>query len=190
VGGGSDIAWWIAGATMVVLMLVLVWNGTEGSAPAAVPAPVSAFPTSIAQMTPRQTADEFFNRVMTASDNGDQLTVDQFLPTALKAYEAARPLDMDGLFHVSLLYYAGKDYEASLAGAREILAAEPGHVLGLVAAAKAALALGRDDEAAGYYQLIIENHDREIARPLPEYQTHARYFGVARDEARTFLAER
>lgn len=186
--GGNDVAWWVAGAAMVGLILVLFWNvaGRSAAASASIPAPAPA--PSLAQLTPRQTADQLFNRVMTASDNGDAATAAQFLPTALTAYESARPLDMDGRFHVALLYGTAGDHEASLASALEILETEPGHILGLVAAAKASLALGRTAEAAAYYQAILDHHDAEIARPLPEYQMHARYFGVAREEARAFLA--
>jgi NADPH-dependent ferric siderophore reductase len=144
---------------------------------------------AISQMTPRQTADELFNRVMTAADNGDAATRDQFLPTALKAYEAAQPLDLDGIFHVALLHGAASDWAASLEAANEILSVEPGHLLGLVAAARAALGAGRQEEAGGYYRLILDNYDAEAARPLQEYQTHSRVLTAAREEARAFLGE-
>jgi tetratricopeptide (TPR) repeat protein len=141
-------------------------------------------------MTPRQTADDFFNRVMAASENGDTLSARQFLPMALQAYEAARPLDMDGLFHVALLQRTGDMFEASLATALEMLEREPNHIMGLEVAAQATSALGREDEAAGFFQKILDNHDAEIGRPLPEYQSHSNYFAVARNAALDFLVGR
>ena len=188
----GDVSWWIAGGSLLVVVALFGYNALPSNSPSlatgGVPVPVLANPTG--PVTLRQTADDLFNRVMTAVDNGDALTRDEFLPLAIQAYDAARPLDMDGVFHMALLHGAAGDHEASLASAAEILEAEPNHILGLVAAAKAAQALGRDDEAAGYYQRILDNHDAEIARPLMEYQTHSRYFGVARNEAQAFLAGR
>jgi tetratricopeptide (TPR) repeat protein len=178
---------------MAVLATVLAWNVLDDPAPQAagvvVPQPITA-PANIAQATPRQTADQLFNRVMTASDNGDAATIEQFLPLALSAYEAARPLDMDGLFHVALLQRTSDDLEASLATAQEMLQIEPTHILGLNVAAQAAAAMGRDDEAAAYYREVLENLDTEMARPLFEYETHSRYFEVTRQEALAFLSER
>jgi hypothetical protein len=191
---GGDVSWWVAGSAMAVLATALAWNvlGNQSAPPvgAAVPQPVVPVSPGIAQATPRQTADQLFNRVMTASDNGDAATVEQFLPLALSAYEAARPLDMDGLFHVALLQRTGDDLEASLATAQEMLQIEPKHILGLNVAAEAAAAMGRDDEAAAYYREVLDNLDAEMARPLFEYQTHSRYFEVTRQEALAFLSER
>ncbi len=190
---GGDVSWWIAGSSLAVVMAVLAWNGLDSSgaqtvgATATPPAPVLP---SLSQASPRQSADQLFNRVMTASDNGDAATIEQFLPLALSAYEAARPLDMDGLFHVALLQRTGNDLEASFATAQEMLQIEPNHILGLNVAAQAAAAMGRDEEAAGYYREVLENLDTEMARPLFEYETHSRYFEVTRQEALAFLSER
>jgi tetratricopeptide (TPR) repeat protein len=187
------VSWWIAGSSLAVVMAVLAWNGLDSSgaqtvgATATPPAPVLP---SLSQASPRQSADQLFNRVMTASDNGDAATIEQFLPLALSAYEAARPLDMDGLFHVALLQRTGNDLEASFATAQEMLQIEPNHILGLNVAAQAAAAMGRDEEAAGYYREVLENLDTEMARPLFEYETHSRYFEVTRQEALAFLSER
>ena len=104
--------------------------------------------------------------------------------------EAARPLDMDGLFHVALLQRAGEDPEASLVTAQEMLQISPNHILGLNVAGQATADLGRDEEAAGYYRAVLENLETEKVRPLFEYQTHSGYFEVTRQEALAFLAER
>ena len=46
------------------------------------------------------------------------------------------------------------------------------------------------DEAAVYYQQLLDNIDTELAPPLPEYQAHVNSFPVARAEAEAFLAGR
>lgn len=182
------MGWWVAGGVLTSLIMVLGWTAWENSrAAASTPAPVPVA-ANAQPLTPRGAADQLFNQVMTASEAGDQATVTQYLPLAIRAYEAARPLDMDGLFHMALLNHAGGEYEASLASAEEMLAEDPNHILGLNAAAQACAALGRTDEAAEYYRQVLDHVDTEMARPLPEYQTHQRFFGVARNDAQAFLA--
>ena len=82
---------------------------------------------------------------------------------------------------MALLHYAGGDFDASLASALEMLAEEPTHILALNASAQACAALGRPDDAADYYRQVLDHLDSEVSRPLPEYQTHQRFFGVAQD---------
>ncbi|HSM04540.1 MAG TPA: zinc ribbon domain-containing protein [Longimicrobiales bacterium] len=192
-GGSPDVAWWVAGGSFFALAFALGLSLVAREDPqlqAASGAGAPPPPMDLSRVTPRQAADQLFNRVMTASDNGDPATVAQFMPLALQAYESARPLDIDGLFHIALLQRTGGDYEASLASAEEILSVEPNHILGLDAAAKAALALGREDAVFGYYERILASVDVEMLRQLPEYQAHSRYFGVSRQEAVAFLGSR
>jgi len=193
IGARIDLPWWIAGAALFILVVVVGWtmvNPAGRQVPAGTGTPVPPPTADLSQMTPRQTADELFNRVMTASENGDTVSTRQFMPMAVEAYEAARPLDMDGLFHLALLQRTGERFNASLAAAMEMLEREPNHIFGLAVAAEASLALGRQDEAAVFYQLILDNHDTELGRPLPEYQSHSNYFAVARTAATDFQAGR
>jgi tetratricopeptide (TPR) repeat protein len=182
----------VAGAATFALLVALGWTMVRSADPEPVAVPVSTPPvaTDLSQMSPRQTADQLFNRVMAAAETGDTAVVQQFMPMALQAYEAARPLDMDGLFHLALLQKTGAMFEAALATANEMLDVESNHILGLAVAAEVAAALGREDEAAGFYRRILEHHDTEITRLLPEYQSHSNYFGLARDEATSFLLGR
>lgn len=189
----TDLSWWIAGAAAFALVVVVGWNmvptpGPVQPAGAAVPTPPA--PMDFSSMSPRQTADELFNRAMTANETGDTAQARQFMPMALQAYEAARPLDLDGLFHLALIHRAIGDFEASLNTALQMLEAEPNHILALEVAAQATLSMGRDDEAEGYFRSILDNVDTEIVRPLTEYQGHSAYFGVARSAAEAFFAER
>lgn len=197
--GGSNLPWWIVGVAMFGLILAVGWSMVRPGQPAA-PAGAGGAPagnpaagqgtTDITDMSPREAADRLFNRIMQAAASGDSLGAQQFMPMALQAYERARPLDSDGLYHLSLLQRTGFDAEGALATAQEILAEEPNHLLGLQAAAEAALELGRTDEAAAYYRRIVDSYDAEVARELPEYLGHARIIEPLRAEAEAFLAGR
>jgi tetratricopeptide (TPR) repeat protein len=110
-----------------------------------------------------------------------------FLPMALGAYDQARPLDHDGLFHLSLLNRVAGNLDEALANAEEVLADDPDHVLALMAAAEAEVEIGDRDAAAGYYGHILEVIDAQIARGLPEYEAHRTIMDAARSDAEAFL---
>jgi len=202
---GADVAppnnlpWWFAGIAMFGLILVVGWNMVQPAGPAApagggLPAgavdPNGPGTTDISQLSPREAANRLFDRVMMAEESGDSVGAQGFLPMAIQAFELAQPLDMDGLYHLSLLRRTGAQLESALATAQQILEGEPNHILGLSAAAQAAVELGMEDDAAAYFQQILDNIDVEMARPLPEYQAHINSFPVARAEAEAFLAGR
>jgi hypothetical protein len=68
------------------------------------------------------------------------------------------------------------------------LAQNPNHLLGLAAAASAALASGDDTAARGYYQRIIDAYPAERSKQLTEYMDHGRVLPEIEAEARRFLA--
>jgi tetratricopeptide (TPR) repeat protein len=194
---GQNLPWWIAGVAMFVLIVVLGVRMVQPGGPSAPAgtgvAPVAAgtgTPPDLSSMTPREAADRLFDRVMRSASMGDSAAAQQFLPMALAAYDLAQPLDHDGLFHLSLLNRVALNLDAALAGAEEVLAVEPNHVLALSAAAEAAIDLGRLDDAAGYYERLVAAYPQETARPLPEYQAHANLMESARVAAEAFLAAR
>jgi tetratricopeptide (TPR) repeat protein len=188
--GAGNLVWWVAGAAMFTFVMVAgcsMINRDPLPAPSVAQAAATAPPIDLSQLSPRELADALFNHVMTASDQGQEQITAQFLPMALEAYESAAPLDLDGLFHLTLLQRTGGLFEESLATALDVLAAEPRHILGLDAAARAMAALGRTDEAVGYYESLVQNYDAELQRALPEYAGHGRYLAVANQEARDYL---
>jgi tetratricopeptide (TPR) repeat protein len=139
-------------------------------------------------MTPREAADRLFNRVMTAAAQEDTAQASTFLPMAMDAYDLARPLDEDGLFHLSLLQRAAGEIEASLATAQEGLESNPDHLLNLSAAAEASLQLGNVDAGLGYYRRMLEAWDREIAVGRPEYEEHAPLLPLLREDAEAVVS--
>jgi len=192
--GGQNLAWWIAGLTMFGLIVVVgvsMVRPGEPAMPGSVPTGTApGTPPDLSSMTPREAADRLYNRVMAASSEGDSTQAQSFLPMAIGAYERAMPLDHDGLFHLSLLQRTGLQLEDALETALQILDEDPDHVLGLNAAAAAALELGRDEEVTDYYRRIIEVYDEQLARGLPEYDGHMQIMVSARESAEAHLGGR
>lgn len=201
--GGSNAPWWIAGIAMFGLILVVGWNavkpgprqapGAMQSAPAAGAAGAAGNPATgmstvdINSMTPREAADRLFNRVMETMSQADTSGAMFFQPMAVQAYERAEPLDLDGLLHLSLLQTLA-DPSAGLATAQRILESEPDHVLGLGAAAQAALALGDTAQATTYYKHLVDVYDTQFGRNLVEYDGHRSLMADMRNDAQQFLA--
>ena len=193
---GRNLPWWIAGIAMFGLIIVV---GTQMVAPGGPAAPTPVQPAvqtgggalpDLSSMTPIEAADRLFNRVMTAVAEGDSVQAQQFMPMALGAYERARPLDHDGLFHLSMLLRTAGMLDDALATALEILDRDPDHLLALQAAAEASAELGRDVEAAGYYRHIIDVFTPQMARPLLEYLDHPGITDNLLSAAEAFLAAR
>ena len=188
---------------MFALILIVGWTMTRpagpevapgGGAPAGMP-PVSGVPATgqstldLSTMTPREAADRLFDRVMRTIAAGDTAGAVSFQPMAVQAYQAVEPLDLDGLFHQSLLEML-VDPSAALATAERILAVEPDHILGLGAAAEAALGSGDEARASEMYARIVEVYGAQVTRPLVEYQGHTGLMTQYLTAAQAFLAGR
>lgn len=199
---GHNLAWWVAGAAMFALIVVVgvsmvrpgpgpvpaATEPTGGATPSA--AAGGGVPPDISDMTPIEAADRLYDRVMRSVSAGDSAQAQAFLPMAISAYQRARPLTHDGLFHLSMLNRTAGNLEAALAQALEILEEDPSHLLGLSAAAEAAVELGEMEEAARHYQRVLDVYEEESQRELEEYQLHGQIITTLPDEARSFLASR
>lgn len=145
---------------------------TSMTAPVGAAAPGNPANVDLASMTPREAADRLYNRVMNAAQNGDTAQAEQFLPMAIGAHDRAEPLDLDGIFHKTILERLANDTEAALASAERILAEHPTNLLGLASAAEAAAEGGDDATASGYYRRFLDAYDSEIDTQRPEYEQH------------------
>ncbi len=163
---------------------------TLAPATSGAPAVGSGAPPDLSQMTPIEAATRLFNRVMTAVSAGDSVQAQSFVPMAIAAYERARPLDHDGLFHLSMLNRTAMNLEAALDNAVEILEEDPNHLLALAAAAEAHIELGELDQAEPHYRRILEIYDEEVTRPLEEYDMHSSIVTVLKRDAERFMAGR
>ena len=182
VDSGNRVAWWMAGALLVGLILVIAYPVYGPGRSATPPAPVAAGPLAgpagvdLSSMTPREAADRLFNRVMTAVAADDSTEVVSFLPMAIRSLELAEPLDTDGKFHLVLLRLTGQFNSEALEGAEEILAEQPNHLLGLAMAGDASLALGDSASARAYYGRWLDVYETEASKDLLEYRDHAPMF--------------
>ncbi len=180
-GSGNQVAWWMASALLLGLVLVIGYP-IYGPGRSAAPAPVGVGPATgaaavdLSSMTPREAADRLFNRVMTAVSANDSPEVVSFLPMAIRAFELAEPLDADGKFHLVLLRLTGQFNAEALEGAEEILSEQPSHLFGLGAAGDASLALGDSASAREYYRRWSEAYETEMAKDLAEYREHPGVF--------------
>lgn len=195
--GDSQVAWWIAGGTLVVLIVILAWPvlnpEQESETPAQSAGPVAPFaggaagggaPPDLSSMTPREAADRLYNRVMTAVEGGDEATVQQFLPMAIQAYGLVDPLDDDARYHLATLQRAGSDFAGAIRTAEEGLAEKADHLLLLAAAGEAAEGMGDRAKAAEYWRRFLDAFDVQKALGLQEYMDHDNVLQESRVHAR------
>jgi hypothetical protein len=182
---GNQVAWWMAGALLLGLILVIAYPvygpGRRDAAPTVAAGPVvgapgSGAPPDLSSMTPREAADRLFNRVMTAVSANDDAEVQFSLPMAIAAHGLVQSLDTDGQFHLVLLQLTGQFNADALAGAEEILSEQPNHLLGLAMAGDASLAVGDSASARAYYQRWLDSYESETAKDLLEYRDHSAMF--------------
>ena len=198
-GGGNSVAWWIAGGSLVALIMSAAWPVIRPGAPdpglssgrppavqgaAAGPVVGGGAPPDLSSMTPREAADRLYDRVMNAVTVSDDATVQGFLPMALAAYDLAQPLDADGLYHLAVLQRAGADFASSLATAEEGLEANRDHLLLLAASGEAAEGLDDEATARERWQRFLDVYDKQRSMGLEEYGAHEGVLEASRNHAR------
>ncbi|MBW3534926.1 MAG: zinc ribbon domain-containing protein [Gemmatimonadetes bacterium] len=194
--GGGNLGWWAAGLVLVALILFAAYPVVRGSDAAGPPAtgggaagagsPAARASPDVLSMDPREAADRLYDRVMRAAAAGDSTEVTMFLPMSIAAYDRARPLDADGLYHLSVLQRTAGDEAAALATAREALDDSPRHLLALGAAAEAAGAVGHEAAARELWERFLAAYDAEMAAGREEYTSHALSLDGFLERARAF----
>lgn len=199
--GNSTMAWWVAGALLVVTLVALGYPvltrgsgggvgggmGGAGAPPGMGGGGSSAGAVDLTTMSLEEQGTILFNRVMSSSSNGDIADVEFFQPKALVIYEQLNPLDLDGLYHYALIHMVGEDYEAALAKAQQGLADVPDYLLLLGVAAEASIGLGDTEGARGFYTHLLEVYDTELGMTRIGYDHHQPMFPAYREEAQAFL---
>lgn len=189
-GSAAATNWMAGGMAFVVAATFLLaplvrGTGTEGTG--SLPPVRGLLGPATSSTASRESADQLFDRVIAAAESGDSVAMARFLPMAILAYQEAAPLDADGLFHLSTLLRESDQVAQAGAAAGEALAANPRHLLGLYAAARAARRAGDLSAAGEFYSRIIEAWEREMRTGAPEYEAHAGMLAAAREEAERFL---
>lgn len=189
-GGGASARgdrkpWVVAaavGAALLFGVLAMVVRGGSGAPAAATSAPAAPFaggaaagtPPDLSTMTPRERFDRLYNRIMRASESGDQQTVTTFTPMALQAYEQLDSVDADARFHLATLKLHTGDVAGATAIADTLLVESPDHLFGYVI--RGTVARWQKDEKAltKAYTEFLARYDKEIAANRIEYTDHKR----------------
>jgi len=185
-------AWGVAVAVSAVLLVaVLAMMVKGGSAAPEAAGPVAPFasgqedgtPPDLSTMTPRERFDRLYNRIMRASESGDQQTVTTFTPMAMMAYEQLDTVDADARFHLATLKLHGGDVAGASAIADTLLKENPGHLFGYVI--EGTVARWNKDDAAlkKAYADFLSHYDAEMAKGRTEYADHERMMADFRTAA-------
>jgi hypothetical protein len=163
----------LAGGLALVLVVLLLRTPrppapelTESAGPS------GETPPDISNMSPRERFNRLYNRVMTASQSGDEATVSRFTPMALLAYAQLDTIDVDARYHVALLKVHTGDVIAPRALADTILAQTPGHLFGYIIRGTVARFRKDQPELRRAYAGFLRRYDAEMKLARPEYAEH------------------
>lgn len=173
-GGLNYWAVGVAAVAVVVALVALLKPAAVGSEPVPV-APTAvggAAAVDLASMTPRERFDRLYDRVMRASEGGDQGTVTQFAPMALQAYAQLDEIDSDARYHAAMIRLHTGDPAGATALADTILALDPGHLFSTVIYGTVARLQGDQERLARERSNFLKRYDGEMARRLQEYELH------------------
>lgn len=175
------VPWAALGIASIALVVALMaWFDRDSSALPPAPlmspwsstAPATGQTPDLASMTPREAADRLFNRVMTASENGDTAEALRFAPMALQAYNSLGNLNNDARYHVALLHLTADDNKSARAQVDLLRKSVPKHLLAYMLEHQIAERGGQQDSAARAYMAFLAAYDVEIMAGRPEYQDH------------------
>ena len=176
VRASGNLNYWVMGvaAMAIVVALVALLKPTaveSGPAPTTTSASGAAA-IDLASMTPRERFDRLYDRVMRASEGGDQGTVTQFAPMALQAYAQLDTVDSDARYHAAMIRLHTGDPVGATTLADTILALDPGHLFSTVIYGTVARLNGDQERLAKERSDFLKRYDNELARRLPEYDLH------------------
>ena len=188
--GGVNRLFWVPSVISLVAVVALV-AVQFGSLPASGPdddqrtvMAAPGRPPDISQMSPQEQADRLFDRVMRYASDGKTDSAAFFAPMAMGAIEALGPLDNHRRYDLGLIAVVSGDAAAARAQSDTILKSRPTHLLGLILAAKAAIARGDNAAAAALWQRLVAAEAKERAAGLPEYEGHANDLAAGLEQAR------
>ncbi|HEY5683130.1 MAG TPA: hypothetical protein VIR61_05580 [Sulfuricaulis sp.] len=168
----------LASIALVVALVSLFDRGDGAAAPASFSLPMTSTvpapgqPVDLSKMTSREAADQLFNRVMTASENGDTVEALRFAPMALQAYDNLGTLDYDARYHVALIHLTADDTKSARVQIDKIRETVPNHLLAFMLEHQIAERNKNKDSAARAYKAFLSAYDKEIVAGRVEYQEH------------------
>jgi len=170
--------WIVAGTAMAAVLALLLFTVARSEPGLPPPAAEEGAPggdvavPDISQMTPRERFDRLYQRVLSASQLGDEATVTRFTPMALAAFQMLDSVDTDARYHAAVLRVHTGDADAARALGDTIVAREPTHLFGYMA--RGTSARWRKDEPAlrQAYQDFLKHYEAEMKANRPEYAEH------------------
>ena len=177
---GDRTGWIAAGAaTLALLGLLIAFLAKREQAGPVVPAMGSApaaegTPPDISSMSPKERFDRLYNRVMQASESGDEATVSQFLPMATMAFQQLDSVDADARYHLAMMQMHTGQAAAAASQADSIVQKHPGHLFGYMIRGTVARWQKDDAARARAERDFMAHYDAENASKRPEYTEHAR----------------
>lgn len=190
--------WIVAGILTVFLLGWVVWRVNRGVEPAPPPAgrdgganaPYAAgggSPPDLSQMTPRDAFLRLHDRIMSALEQGDTATVDQFTPMAIQSYAglSAAERDIDIRYHAATIYLGSGDRRTATAITDSIAREVPGHLFATMLRAGIAEAAGDERAAARAYRQFLTDFDRQVAAGRQEYSDHRPLLDAFKTRAET-----
>lgn len=170
-----------AGAGLVVALIIAYRSQPSIGAtqvPAAVPqAPFAGTggggaPPDLSKMTPREAFDRLFNRVMTASEQGDTAQANRFTPMAIMAYGNLTEVDADARYDVALIKLHAGDFAGARALSDTIRTENPRHLFGFVLQAALGRFENKPEQITAAYRGFLAVADEELKVNRPEYTVH------------------
>jgi hypothetical protein len=184
----------IASLALVIALAALINRDKAAVAPEPLLPPLSSSvtvpgqPPDLASMTPRQAADRLFNRVMTASENGDTAEALRFAPMALQAYNNLETLDNDARYHVALLHLTAGDTNGARVQIGLLRKSVPNHLLAFMLEHQIAVRSGNNESTARADKAFLAAYDSEIAAGRIEYLEHQKSIESFRQAAQASVA--
>ena len=197
-GGAGMLPWIVAGAAVVVLIVVAIARmapTTPGNAPAPFAGPAAAGQADpsggaapdISNMSPRERADRLFDRIMQSGEQGDTARMKFFKPMAIQAYQMLGTPDDHIHYDEGMIYAAVGEADSAIAQASAIERNTPNNLLALMV--RIAIASAKKDQPTlrRLYTSYLDKFDREIAAARPGYDEHRTALDGVKAEAQRFL---
>ena len=175
---GPNRAWVAAGIVITLSLLVIAWLVTRRppTAPAAAAPPTAEGlggpAPDISTLTPRESFDRLFNRVMIAAEQGDRATASRLAEHGLSAYAQLDSIDLDARYHAAVLHAELREFTAALAIADTMSAQVPDHLLAWVIRGSVAELQGDQVALAAARRGFLAAWNATPKRERPEYLDH------------------
>lgn len=142
------------------------------------PSPSTAPPAS-----PREAADQFFDRAMRANENGDTALATFAARMAIEAYRMLDAADVDTRFHIGLLCEITREQEVVMAQADSIEIESPEHLFAPLLRARVYRQRNDSGRMQNVYRQFLNLYQREMTTIRSEYEAHWVLIRAFRDEA-------